>query len=255
MLKMIAPLMVTLALLVIFLLPGQAEAQARQTVAIILTGHAQLGDTGQPTGFYLSEAAHPWQVFKDAGYEVILASPNGGNAPIDPKSYDRDDSTNAAFLDYFEAENKAVQTLEIKTLEADDLAAVFVAGGHGTMWDLPDHEPLQQLIRKTYLDGGFIAAVCHGPAALVNVKLDEDQYLVDGKRIAAFTNSEEDAVELTNVMPFLLETKLKQRGAEFVAADDFQPNVVASGRLVTGQNPASAQGTAKQVVELINAKD
>ena len=221
------------------------------TIAIVLTNHGELGDTGEATGFFLSEASHPWKAFTAAGYEVVFASPGGGLAPIDPKSLTPDAPANAAFLDELPVEDGAMPTDAVAGLSSAELAGVFVAGGHGTMWDLPDHAPLQRLLAETYESGGVVAAVCHGPAALVNVTLSDGSYLVNGKQVSAFTNAEEDAVGLTDTMPFLLETKLKDRGAEFVGADNFSANVVTSGRLVTGQNPASAEGAAEAVLKLL----
>ena len=136
-------------------------------------------------------------------------------------------------------------------VEAADYDAIYFAGGHGTMWDLPDNDALKRLTADIYEAGGVVSAVCHGPAALVNVTLSDGSHLVDGKELAAFTNDEEAAVELTEAMPFLLETKLRERGARFKAAPNFESNVVVSERLVTGQNPASATGVAEAIVELV----
>ncbi|MEM1027445.1 MAG: type 1 glutamine amidotransferase domain-containing protein [Planctomycetota bacterium] len=240
-----------LACLSVFVTSTASAEKGPDTVAIVLTNHAELGDTGEATGFFLSEASHPWKAFTAAGYGVVFVSPEGGLAPIDPKSLTRDDPANAAFLDELPVEGDAMPTVAIAGLSSAELVGVFVAGGHGTMWDLPDHAPLQRLLAETYESGGVVAAVCHGPAALVNVTLSDGSYLVEGKQVAAFTNAEEDAVGLTDTMPFLLETKLKDRGAEFAGADNFSANVVTSGRLVTGQNPASAQGAAEAVLELL----
>lgn len=233
--------------------PNASADDGPNTIAIILTNHAELGDTGVATGFFLSEASHPWQAFTNAGYEVVFASPTGGPAPIDPKSLKRDDPANAAFLNELPVVDDALPTEALADLSSAELAAVFVAGGHGVMWDLPDHQPLQRLLAETYEGGGVVAAVCHGPAALVNVKLSDGTYLVAGKEVAGFTNAEEDAVGLTETMPFLLETVLKDRGAAFVEGANFKANIVTSGRLVTGQNPASAQGTADAVLDVLNA--
>lgn len=233
-----------------------AHAQNGETkhVVIVLTNHAELGDTGRKTGFYLSEAAHPWHVFTEAGYDVTFVSPWGGEAPIDPKSLDRSDPINAAFLDEV-ADGDHVDTkvsIEIEPAETD---AIFFAGGHGTMWDFPDCPVLKPATAAIYENGGVVAAVCHGPVALVNVQLDDGSYLVAGKRVAAFTNAEERAVELTETMPFLLQTKLEERGAEVVTAANFEKNVVVDGRLVTGQNPASATGAAEAVVGLLDGSE
>ncbi|MEM8737400.1 MAG: type 1 glutamine amidotransferase domain-containing protein [Planctomycetota bacterium] len=230
-----------------------AAEEGHGMIAIVLTNHGELGDTGVSTGFYLSEASHPWQAFTDAGYEVVFVSPEGGPAPIDPKSLSREDPANAAFLDTLPVSDGALPTARIAGISSASFAAVFVAGGHGTMWDLPDHLPLQDLLSKVYGQGGVVAAVCHGPAALVNVRLEDGRYLVAGRRVAAFTDDEEAAVELVDVVPFLLESTLRERGAVMVPGPDFQANVVVSDRLVTGQNPASAQGAADAVLELLGA--
>ncbi|MEM8875068.1 MAG: type 1 glutamine amidotransferase domain-containing protein [Planctomycetota bacterium] len=231
--------------------PAQATTDDAPDVVIVLTNHAELGDTGQPTGFFLSEAAHPWQVFIEAGYDVIIASPEGGLAPIDPKSLDTDDAANAAFLKDQEVQGESVMTVALTDVDLADTDAIFYAGGHGTMFDLPDHPAVLAVTAAVYEQGGVVAAVCHGPAALVNVKVGGG-YLVAGKRVTAFTNAEEDAVELTDAMPFLLETILEERGATFVPADNFEANAVRDGRLVTGQNPASAEAAAKLVVEALS---
>jgi len=238
----------------LFCAAAHAQSQTNRVV-IVLTNHAELGDTGRPTGFYLSEAAHPWHVFTEAGYHVVLASPRGGRAPMDPKSIDLDDSVNAAFLETYPRLDDDVVTRKVADLSHDFIDAVFIAGGHGTMFDLPEDTPLQALIAGVHGRGGVVAAVCHGPAALVNVRLDDGSYLVAGKRVAAFTNAEERAVELAEAMPFLLQTRLEERGAEVVEAANFEKNVVVDGRLVTGQNPASATGAAEAVVELLSGSE
>ncbi|MEM6755813.1 MAG: type 1 glutamine amidotransferase domain-containing protein [Planctomycetota bacterium] len=234
---------------------GPARAQATQPAAkhalIVLTNHADLGDTGRATGFYLSEAAHPWHVFKRAGFEVSLASPMGGDAPIDPTSLDRTDPVNAAFLDEY-ASGNAVPTRPLNDVDPASIDAIFFAGGHGTMFDFPQCPAVKAKTAAVYERGGVVGAVCHGPAALVDVTLADGSHLVDGKRVAAFTNAEERAVELTDAMPFLLQTTLQERGAEFVPAPNFEANVVVDERLVTGQNPASAEGAAEAIVVLLN---
>lgn len=235
-----------------FVTPGFADDAPR--VGIVLTNHAELGDTGKPTGFYLSEAAWPWKTITDAGFEVVWLSPTGGPAPIDPSSLGEDDPASLAFLKTVAAHDHTVATEKIGQRAADAFAAVFVAGGHGTMWDLPDDVPLQKLLAEVYDNHGVVAAVCHGPAALVNVRLSDGGYLVAGRQVAAFTDAEEDAVGLTDVVPFLLSSTLEERGAKLVHADNFTANVVVSERLVTGQNPASALGTAEAVIRLLTAE-
>ncbi len=225
--------------------------QDKPRVLIVLTSHGQLGDTGKSTGFYLSEVTHPYEVFEAAGFAVDFVSPKGGAAPMD--GVDRKDPVNARFLDSAPLMRRVQNTLTPSEVKAETYQAMFFAGGHGTMWDLPDHAGLQQLAAQIYDAGGVVSAVCHGPSALVNIKLAGGDYLVAGKTVTAFTNAEEDAVELTEVMPFLLETRLRERGAEFVGADKFQANVIVSERLVTGQNPASAKGVAEAVAQILSS--
>ncbi len=236
-----------------------APTNARPAVLIVLTNHGQMGEIeaadgtggggGKPTGFYLSEAAHPWHVFNDSGWIVVLASPNGGDAPIDPRSMEDVDEEGQAFLDKFAEGGVVPRTVRLSNMKASAFEAIFFAGGHGTMWDFPDSPTVRSVAEGVYKSGGVVAAVCHGPAALVNLRY-RGQSLVAGKRVTGFTNAEEDAVELTEAMPFLLETRLRELGAEFVGAGNFEENVVVDGRLVTGQNPASARAAAEAVVRI-----
>lgn len=222
----------------------------KQRILFTLTNHAELGDTGDPTGFFLSEAAHPYQVLRKAGFTIDFVSPEGGAVPIDPSSHDLDDEANAAFLD---AEGDALQdTFAPIGVDPSDYAAIYFAGGHGTMWDFPDHDGLINLTSAIYEHGGVVGAVCHGPAGLVNVRLpDNSAYLVDGKQMTCFSDEEERSAELDDVVPFLLESKLKERGAHIETAEPFQQKVVIDGRLVTGQNPASATGVGQALADVI----
>ncbi|MFR9725356.1 type 1 glutamine amidotransferase domain-containing protein [Streptomyces sp. MS19] len=220
-------------------------------ILIALTSHDRLGDTGRGTGYYLPEAAHPWKVFTDAGHQVDLVSVAGGEPPVD--GVDTSDPIQRAFLDDARMAAQLKATRRPEDINAADYDAIFYAGGHGTMWDFPDNEALAGLARDIYEADGAVAAVCHGPAALVNITLSDGTHLVDGKNIAAFTNSEEAAFGLTEVVPFLLQTALEERGAKHSGAADFQAHVVSDGRLATGQNPASATGTAEAVVAILNA--
>ena len=187
---------------------SEVRAMASQKIAIALTNHRTLGDTGKPTGFWLSEMTHPYFVFRHAALEVDLISPKGGLAPIDPKSEHLKDPENREFMENPELKAKLEKTRPASSLDPNDYAAVFFAGGHGTMWDFPDSEPLTSLARSIYEKAGVVGAVCHGPAALVNLKLSDDRYLVAGKELTAFSNEEEEAVGLHRVVPFLLESKL-----------------------------------------------
>ncbi|PXA05047.1 type 1 glutamine amidotransferase domain-containing protein [Coraliomargarita sinensis] len=243
--------MKALILRVISLLSIAASATAAQPILIVVTNHDRIGDTNTPTGYYLSEVAHPWHVFTEAGYEVEFASPKGGFAPMDPKSFDLEDPINKAFWHNLDAVQGVVHTHDLGKLDPEAYAAIFFAGGHGTMWDFPKSNKVRKSIARHYKNGGIIGAVCHGPAALVGVKLDGVP-LVKGKKVAAFTNEEEAAVQLTDAMPFLLESKLRELGAEFVEADNFKNKVAVSERLVTGQNPASATDTARAILKLLD---
>lgn len=214
-------------------------------VLIALTSHSQLGDTGRSTGFYVSEAAEPWAVFTDAGFDVDLVSVAGGRPPVD--GLNEDDPIQQKFL----ASVDLGHTPTAADLDGSSYDAILFAGGHGTMWDFPDDEALASLAAGIYERGGVVAAVCHGPSALVNLKLSDGSYLVDGKNVAGFTNAEEEAVGLTEVVPFLLADTLTSRGAFHHPAENFTPHTITDGRLVTGQNPQSAEPTAQAVVALI----
>lgn len=220
---------------------------------IVVTNHGQLGSTGKETGYYLREVSYPHKVLTEAGYEVDFVSPKGGAAPMDPSSGDLDNEVNKAFVKN-EALMAALQnTLAPEKIDPSKYAAIFYAGGHGTMWDLPDCDKLAKLAVAIYEAGGAIGAVCHGPAGLVNMKLSDGRHLVDGKRIASFTDEEEGAVGLVDVVPFLLASELKKRGAIHTKADNFKPHVEVDGRLVTGQNPPSAKSTAEALVQVLKA--
>jgi len=231
---------------------GGSSAQVNRRVAIVLTNHGTLGNTGKPTGFYLSEATHPHHVFREAGYEVDFLSPKGGLAPMD--GLDVTDAINDAFLADAALVARTKSTTAIPDAEPARYDAVFFSGGHGTMWDFPEDASLQAFARSVYERGGVVAAVCHGPAALVNLRLSDGRYLVAGKQVAAFTNDEETAVKLDTVVPFALESALRQRGASFVASPNFEERVAVADRLVTGQNPASATGTAEAVIVLLSKR-
>lgn len=240
------------ALLAMLGMPGSVTAQK---ILIVVTNCATMGETGKETGYWMSEVSHAWVPFVDAGYTVDFASPEGGWAPIDPRSFDLEDKDNLRMWHDLDAVEALATTTPLAEVDPADYAAIYYAGGHGTMWDFPDSEAVQSVTSRIYEQGGIVAAVCHGPAALVNVKLTSGEYLVKDREVAAFTNSEEDKVGLTEAVPFLLETKLRERGAKPVLAPDYEKNVVVSGRLVTGQNPASASGAAEEVLKLLSEKD
>jgi putative intracellular protease/amidase len=220
-------------------------------ILVVLTSHDRLGDTGKKTGFYLSEVSHPYAVFARAGYAVDFVSPKGGRAPLD--GLDLTDAANRAFLDDGRVRAQLEATLRPSEVDPSRYAAVYYAGGHGTMWDLPGETELARIAAAIYERGGVVAAVCHGPAGLVNLRLADGAYLVAGKTVSAFTNEEEEAVGLTGVVPFLLESTLAERGARITKAPKWQAHVAVSERLVTGQNPASAAGVAERMRELLEA--
>ena len=226
-----------------------ARAAEPKPVLMVLTSHAQLGDTGKPTGFFLGELTHPLEVFEKAGVPVELVSIKGGEPPVD--GLDLEDPVNARYWNDPEFRAKLAATKRLADVNPNDYAGVYFSGGHGTMWDFPDDEAVQKAARELYEAGVPVGAVCHGPAALVNVKLSDGSYLVAGKEVSAFTNEEEAKVRLTKVVPFLLATKLEERGAKHRPAPDFEKQVVVSGNLVTGQNPASATEVAEKMVELL----
>lgn len=218
-------------------------------ILIVLTSHNTLGNTGKETGFYLPEVSHPVAVFDRAGYSVDYVSPQGGKAPM--IGIDRTDPLNVAFLDNPEKIAQVENTLHPSQVDPAQYDVIFYAGGHGTMWDLPQNSDLDAIAAAIYEQGGIVSAVCHGPAGLVNIRLANGAYLVSGKTVASFTNEEEAAVGLTEVVPFLLENKLIERGATVEKAPNFQPQVVVSDRLITGQNPASASPVAEAIVTLL----
>ncbi|MBU8977843.1 MULTISPECIES: type 1 glutamine amidotransferase domain-containing protein [unclassified Lysobacter] len=221
-------------------------------ILMVLTSHDTLGDTGVKTGFWLEEFAAPYYVFTDAGVEVTVASPKGGQPPIDPKSDDPANQTPAQ--DRFKADAKAqavlANTRRLDSVSAGDYDAVFYPGGHGPLWDLAEDPVSIKLIESFYDAGKPVAAVCHAPAVLRHVKHDGAP-LVKGKRVTGFTNSEEEAVKLTKVVPFLVEDELKRLGGKYEKAGDWQSFAITDGRLITGQNPASSEATAKALLGLL----
>lgn len=220
-------------------------------VLITVTSHSQLGQTGKPTGYYLPEVTHPFFALKEAGIAADILSPKGGKAPLDERSRDASDPKNREFLETPELARKLEKTLSPADIRLNEYSAILFAGGHGTMWDFPEDAWLSRMTAWIYENGGAVAAVCHGPAALVNVRLSNGKYLVDGQSVTAFSNDEENSIELTSVMPFLLESKLVERGGKYSKAGLWKPHVVTSGRLITGQNPASAEGVGQALAQIL----
>jgi putative intracellular protease/amidase len=225
-------------------------------ILMVLTSHDRLGDTGRKTGFWLEEFAAPYYVLRDAGAEITLASPKGGQPPIDPKSDEPGAETGAMkrFRSDPDAQRALANTVKLSTVSADDFDAVFYPGGHGPLWDLAENRSSIGLIERFYGTGKPVGAVCHGPAVLRRAKAPDGTPLVKGKRVTGFANSEEEAVGLTNVVPFLVEDELKAAGGRYSKGADWASHTAVDGNLVTGQNPASSEATAKALLEALAAK-
>lgn len=222
-------------------------------ILMVLTSHDQLGDTGEKTGFWLEEFAAPYFVLKDAGHGLTLASPKGGQPPLDPKSDSPDFQTAATkrFKADPEAQAELASTAKLDDIDATQFDAIFYPGGHGPLWDLAESAKSRSIIEATLRAGKPAALVCHAPAVLRDVANEDGSPLVRGKKVTGFTNSEEAAVGLTAVVPFLLEDKLKSLGAEFTKVGDFQPYAVRDGLLITGQNPASSEPAARILLQAL----
>ncbi|XP_059156575.1 uncharacterized protein LOC131941358 [Physella acuta] len=217
-------------------------------ILVVLTSVDKFPATGKPTGWYLPELAHPYKVLLDSGFTNIdVISPKGGVAPLDPNS-SKDDDVCQWFLNDAAAQALVNNTKTPSQVKASDYAAVLYPGGHGPMFDLATDETIAKITAHVYDHGGVVAAVCHGPAGLVPIKLADGSSIVKGKKVTCFSNDEEDAVQLSDQMPFMLETRLGQLGASFSKADKWQENVVVDGRLITGQNPASSTSLGKALV-------
>ncbi len=222
-------------------------------ILIVLTSHDQLGETGKKTGFWLEEFVAPYYVLKDAGTIITLASSKGGQPPLDPKSDLPENLTEVTkrFRTDKVAQAELANTKKISDMSADDFDAVFYPGGHGPMWDMPNNAASIALIEAFVKAGKPVGAVCHAPAALVNVRGKDGGYLVKNKRVTGFSNEEEAAVGLTAVVPFLLEDRLKERGGLYSKGENWTPYVQVDGKIVTGQNPASSGAVAKELLKLI----
>ena len=220
---------------------------------MILTSHSELGNTGKKTGFWIEEFAAPYYVFIDAGASITIASPKGGQPPIDPSSDTPENQTPAVIR--FKADNNLQKILSetnvLSTIEGDEYDGIFYPGGHGPLWDLTNDVDSINLIEHFWNSKKPIAAVCHAPSVLLNVKDEEGTYLVKGKKITGFTNTEEAAVGLTEVVPFLLENELKNKGGIYSKKEDWASYVVKDGKLITGQNPASSEDAAKELLRAL----
>ncbi|WP_228375764.1 type 1 glutamine amidotransferase domain-containing protein [Chryseobacterium taiwanense] len=245
--KKLALLILSIFTIVFIQAQTKKSKNMKKKILFVVTSHDKKGDTGQETGYYLGEVSHPWEVLHKAGYEIDFVSPKGGTPPVD--GFDLKDSVNKEFWENKEYKNKIDHSLQPSQVNPNDYSTIFYAGGHGAMWDFADNTELASIASKIYENGGIVAGVCHGPAGLVNIKLNNGKYLVDGKKINAFTNEEESEVKLINVVPFLLEDKLKERGAKFEKSGLWQNHVVSDQRVITGQNPQSAKSVGEAILK------
>jgi putative intracellular protease/amidase len=225
-------------------------------ILMVLTSHDKLGNTGRKTGFWLEEFAAPYYHFKDAGADIVLASPKGGQPPLDPKSNEPNFQTELTHRFEADAAAKAqlASTVRLDSVEPQDFDTVFYPGGHGPMWDLAEDQNSIKLIEGFLAAAKPVALVCHAPGALRHVKTPDGKPLVEGKNVTGFTNTEEEAVGLSQVVPFLVEDELKGEGANFSKTVDWGVHVVTDGLLITGQNPASSGAAARELLELLAKK-
>jgi putative intracellular protease/amidase len=231
---------------------------SHKSILIVVTSHAQMGDTGKPTGLWVEELAVPYYQFVDAGMHVEISAPLGGVAPLEPNSLKptgQNDPVVERFMADPEAQHKITNMKALSTLDMAAFDALFLPGGHGTMWDLPLDASVKATVEKAVATGKVLAAVCHGPAGLVAARRPDGESIVHGKRVTAFSNSEEDAVGLSGVVPFMLESRLRELGAEFSSGPDWQPFAVRDGLLVTGQNPASSLLVGQHVLSALEGQN
>ncbi len=248
-----------LLMLLLLLLVSAMEAQSqtlkaltmKKKILFVVTSHDKKGSSGEPTGYYLSEVSHPWKILKEV-YEIDFVSPKGGNPPVD--GLDLNDPENKEFWEDVYYHNKITHSLKPSAVDPTAYVAIHYAGGHGAMWDLPDNKEIAGIAAKIYENNGVVSAVCHGPAGLVNIRLSTGKYLIDGKKVNGFTNEEEEAVNLSGVVPFLLEDKLKERGGIYEKSGLWQEHVVIDHRLVTGQNPQSAKAVGAAVLATLSKR-
>lgn len=223
----------------------QNKNSMKPKILFVVTSHDTKGKTGEKTGYYLGEVSHPWEVLTKAGYEIDFVSPKGGNPPVD--GFDLKDEVNQRFWENQYYNNKISNTLHPSEVISKDYKAIFFAGGHGAMWDFPSNEKISKIAAEIYENNGIVAAVCHGPAGLINIKLSDGKYLIKGKRVNGFTNEEEELVNLTNVVPFLLEDKMKERGGIFEKSAPWISHVTIDQKVITGQNPQSAKNVGEAI--------
>lgn len=217
-------------------------------VLFVVTSHGELGNTGKPTGYYLSEVTHPWSVVSQS-FEIDVVSPKGGKPPVD--GFDLSDPVNKKYWEDSAWQKKMDNTLSPSQVNPAAYAAIYYAGGHGAMWDFPDNKGLAAIAETIYKNGGIVASVCHGPAGLVNLKREDGNFLLAGKNFDCFTNEEETLNGTQNIVPFMLQSVLQERGGNFEGGKPWSDTVVVDGRLVTGQNPMSALSLGKKLVEVL----
>ena len=220
----------------------------KNKILFVVTNHGELGDTGKKTGYFLSEVTHPWSVLGEY-YDIDVVSPKGGRPPVD--GFDLSDPINAKFWNDDAWQKKMGETMTPEEVNPSLYKAIFYAGGHGAMWDFPHNEKLAEIAAEIYESGGFVAAVCHGPAGLLPIKLSDGEVFVKGRKLTGFTNPEEYANGTAEIVPFLLETALENEGALFQEGGMWADHVVADGRLITGQNPMSALSLGKRLLKLL----
>ena len=223
-----------------------------KTALIVVSSHENMGNTDKKTGWYLSEVTHIYYPLIAAGFKVDFASPKGGAAPMDESSRKLDDPENKKFVEDKALMERMNNTIPMSQIDPKKYGVIHFAGGHGAMWDFHNNSDISRVAATVYENGGVVSAVCHGPAALVNVKLSNGEYLVKGKDVSAFTDAEENEVGLNKTVPFLLESKLKERGAKMHPGKNWQDQSIVSERLVTGQNPQSGHSVGKKIVEVFS---
>lgn len=232
---------------------ADTHSKKEEKILIVLTSHTELGDTGKKTGFWLPELTHPYYEFTEAGYTVDVASIEGGMAPLDSKIFEEEeDEYNQKFLDDAKLMAKVMRSIPLAEINPDDYQVVLYSGGSGPMWDFPNNPDINRISKSIYEKNGIVSAVCHGSAALVNITLSDGSLLIANKRVSGFTNKEETDLGTTDIVPFLLQDKLVEQGAIFIEGNAWQENVVVEGRLITGQNPASAKKVAQSIINKLN---
>lgn len=219
-------------------------------VLFVVTSHGELGDTGKPTGYWLSEVTHPWSVLSQK-FGIDVVSPKGGKPPVDGLD-DLKDPINKKYWDDPAWQKKMDNTMKPAEVRPDEYAAIFYAGGHGAMWDFPNNAALAKIAQAIHDQGGVVSAVCHGPAGLLDIHLDNGEYLIKGKKLVSFTNKEEELIGMAKIVPFMLQTALESKGCIYEAGAPWSDHVVVDGRLVTGQNPMSALSLGKKLLEMLS---